>query len=43
MEKEREGDFFHFGISKYKEGVAFYRLPNKLHLLTFNVCNEEDT
>ena len=42
MEKEKEGDFFHFEISKYK-GVAFYRLPNKLHLLTLNVSNEEDT
>ena len=43
MEKEREGDFFNFEISKYKEGAAFYRLPNKLHLLTLNVSNEADT
>ena len=43
MEREREGDFFHSEISKYKERVAFYRLPNKLHLLTLNVSNEEDT
>ena len=43
MEREREGDFFNFGISKYKEGATFYRLPIKLHLLTLNVSNEEDT
>ena len=42
MEREREGDFFHSGISKYKEGAAFYRLPIKLHLLTLNVSNGED-
>ena len=42
MEKEREEDFFHFGIS-IQRGVAFYRLPNKLHLLTLNVSNAEET
>ena len=36
-------DFFLLEVSKYKERVAFYRLPNKLHLLTLNVSNEEDT
>ena len=34
-------DFFLLGVSKYKEGAAFYRLPNKLHLLTHNGSNEE--
>ena len=42
MEREREGDFFHFEILKYNEGVAFYRFPIKLHLLTLNVSNEDD-
>ena len=34
-------DFFLLRVSKYKEGVAFYRLPNKLHLLTLDESNEE--
>ena len=43
MEREREGDFLHSEISKYKEGAAFYKLSIRLHLLTLNVSNEEDT
>ena len=38
-DEEEERISFHSRISKYKKGVAFYRL----HLLTLNVSNDEGT
>ena len=43
MRDEEERIYFHSKISKYKEGIAFYRLPTGLHLLTLNMSNNEVT